>query len=68
MTDITIPLTYGPLPTGTPVYQFPTKGSLGSGNEPVSHITFVAASSAYGATYEGGTNSRLVVNDVRMNY
>ncbi|MCU0381930.1 MAG: PCMD domain-containing protein [Chitinophagaceae bacterium] len=67
-TDITIPLTYGALPAGTPAYQFPANGLFGSVADPVTHITFVAASSAYGATYEGGTNTRLVINNVRMNY
>jgi hypothetical protein len=67
-TDITMPLTYGTLPAGTPAYQFPANGLFGSAAEPVTHVTFVAASSAYGANYEGGTNTRLVINNVRMNY
>jgi hypothetical protein len=67
-TDITVPLTYGGLPAGTPAYQFPANGLFGTAAEPVTHITFVAASSAYGATYEGGTNTRLVINNVRLNY
>jgi hypothetical protein len=67
-TDITVPLTYGTLPPGTPVYQLPANGIFGTTAEPVTHITFVAASSAYGASYEGGTNTKLVINNVRMNY
>ncbi len=67
-TDITVPLVYGALPAGTPAYQFPANGLFGTAADPVTHITFVAASSAYGATYEGGTNTRLVINNVRMNY
>jgi hypothetical protein len=67
-TDITVPLVYGALPAGTPAYQFPANGLFGTSADPVTHITFVAASSAYGASYEGGTNTRLVINNVRMNY
>jgi Putative carbohydrate metabolism domain/Domain of unknown function (DUF5018) len=67
-TDITVPLTYGALPPGTPTYQFPANGLFGTAADPVTHITFVAASSAYGASYEGGTNTKLVVNNIRMNY
>jgi hypothetical protein len=50
------------------VYQLPANGIFGTTAEPVTHITFVAASSAYGANYEGGTNTRLVINTVRLNY
>jgi hypothetical protein len=67
-TDITVPLTYGVLPASSPVYQFPANGLFGTAADPVTHITFVAASSAYGANYEGGTNTRLVINTVRLNY
>lgn len=67
-TDITVTLTYGALPAGSPAYMFPANGLFGSTADPVTHITFVAASSAYGASYEGGTNTKLVVNNVRLNY
>lgn len=66
--DITIDLIYGPLPLGTPAYMFPANGVFGAASDPGTHFSFVAASSAYGAFYEGGTNSTLVVNDVRLNY
>jgi hypothetical protein len=67
-TDITIPITYGALSAGNPAYQFPANGLFGTAADPVTHITFVAASSAYGASYEGGTGSKLIINHVRMNY
>jgi hypothetical protein len=67
-TDINVPLVYGALATGTPAYQFPANGLFGTAADPVTHITFVAASSAYGAVYEGGTNTKLVINNVRLNY
>ena len=66
--DLNIPLTYGPLPPGSPVYMHPANGLVGNGAEAITHITFVAASSAYGAVYEGGVNSTLVINNVRLNY
>jgi hypothetical protein len=66
--EITIPLTYGTIPQGSPVYMYPVNGSFGSGSEPVTHISFVAASSAYGAFFEGGVNTRLVINNVKLNY
>ncbi|MGL6268141.1 MAG: PCMD domain-containing protein [Chitinophagaceae bacterium] len=66
--EITIPLTYGKIPPGSPVYMYPVNGIFGTGSEPVTHISFVAASSAYGAFFEGGVNTRLVVNNVRLNY
>jgi hypothetical protein len=68
MKDITLNLTYGPLPSGSPLYMFPANGLFGTANDEVTHITLVAASSAYGALFEGGTNSNLVINDVRLNY
>lgn len=66
--DITINLTYGPLPASNPVYMFPANGSFGAANDDVTHLTLVAASSAYGAFFEGGTSSNLVINNVRLNY
>jgi Putative carbohydrate metabolism domain len=66
--EITIPLTYGAIPQGSPVYKYPVNGSFGTGSEPVTHISFVAASSAYGAYFEGGVNTRLVINNVKLNY
>jgi hypothetical protein len=66
--EITIPLTYGAIPQGSPVYMYPVNGSFGSGTEPVTHISFVAASSAYGALFEGGVNTRLAINNIRLNY
>ena len=66
--EITIPLTYGTIPQGSPVYMYPVNGSFGTGSEPVTHISFVAASSAYGAFFEGGVNTRLVINNVKLNY
>lgn len=66
--EITIPLIYGQLPQGSPVYMYPVNGSFGTGSEPVTHISFVAASSAYGALFEGGVNTRLVINNIKLNY
>jgi hypothetical protein len=66
--EITIDLLYGPLPSSLPLYMFPATGSFGTVNEDVTHIIFVAASSAYGALFEGGTNSNLVINNIRLNY
>ncbi len=66
--DITVNLTYGPLAAGNPVYMFPANGLFGSANDEVTHISFVAASSAYGAYFEGGTNTTLIINNIRLNY
>ena len=66
--DITLTLTYGPLPSNLPLYMFPTNGQFGTASDDVTHISFVAASSAYGALFEGGTNSNLVINNIRLNY
>lgn len=66
--EITIPLIYGQLPQGSPVYMYPAQGSFGTGSEPVTHISFVASSSAYGAFFEGGVNTRLVINNLKLNY
>lgn len=65
---ITIPLVYGTLPSNSPTYQFPANGLFASANESITHITIVFTSSASGATYEGGVNSTLVVNDLLLNY
>jgi hypothetical protein len=66
--EITINLTYGALASGMPVYMFPVNGSFGTASDDVTHISFVAASSAYGANFEGGTNSTLVINNLKLNY
>lgn len=67
-TTIEIPLTYGPLPAGTPDYQLPINGMYASPSDPVTHLSIVFTSSAYGAQYEGGVNSTLVVNNLVLNY
>jgi hypothetical protein len=67
-TDITVDLIYGPLPAGSPVYMFPANGQFGTASDDVTHISFVSSSSAYGASFEGGTNSNLVINNLRLNY
>lgn len=67
-TDITVNLTYGQLPPGSPAYMFPANGQFGAAGEDVTHISFIASSSAYGANFEGGTNSTLVINDLRLVY
>jgi hypothetical protein len=66
--DITIDLLYGPLPSSLPLYMFPTNGTFGTATNDVTHISLVAASSAYGANFEGGANSTLVINNIRLNY
>lgn len=66
--EITIPLTYGPLPSGSPVYMYPVNNLFGNTGDKVTHISFVAASSAYGAQFEGGTNSTLILNNLKLNY
>ena len=65
---ITIPLVYGTLPNGSPAYQLPANGLFATENEAITHITIVFSSSAAGASYEGGVNSTLVVNDLVLNY
>lgn len=67
-TDITVNLNYGTLPPGSPTYMFPANGLFGAANEDVTHISFIASSSAYGASFEGGTNSTLVINNLRLVY
>lgn len=66
--EITVPLQYGTLPANAPAYSKPANGLFGNVSEPVTHFTFVAASSASGALFEGGVNSTLVINNIRLNY
>jgi len=66
--EITVPLQYGALPANAPVYSKPANGLFGNASDPVTHLTFVAASSASGALFEGGVNSTLVINNLRLNY
>jgi hypothetical protein len=66
--DITVTLNYGNLPAGSPVYMYPVGGIFGTANDDVTHVSFIAASSAYGAQFEGGTNTSLVINNIRLNY
>jgi hypothetical protein len=66
--EITVPLQYGALPANAPAYSKPANGLFGNASDPVTHLTFVAASSASGALFEGGVNSTLVINNLRLNY
>jgi hypothetical protein len=66
--EITIPLTYGTLPSGSPAHWFPANGLFADANAEVTHLSFVVASSAEGANFEGGVNSTLIVNNLRLNY
>jgi hypothetical protein len=66
--EITVSLQYGALPAGAPAYTRPVNGLFGNAADPVTHLTFVAASSASGALFEGGVNSTLVINNIRLNY
>jgi hypothetical protein len=66
--EITIPIIYGNLPQGSPEYWFPTNGTVGNATDEITHISFVLASSAAGAYFEGGVNSTLIVNNLRLNY
>jgi hypothetical protein len=68
LTNITIPLVYGSLPANAPAYAIPSNGLYGTASDKITHLTFVAASSAAGALFEGGTNSTLRINDLRLNY
>jgi hypothetical protein len=68
MKDITVPLVYGPLPGNSPAYTFPANGQFGTASDNVTHLSFVAASSASGALFEGGTGSKLIINNLRLNY
>lgn len=65
---ITVPLVYGALPPSAPSYSIPVNGLYGDANTKVTHLTWVAASSASGALFEGGTNSTLTVNNLTLNY
>lgn len=67
-TDITVSLTYGPIPSSSPVYMFPATGGFGNPTDEVTHISFIASSSAYGANFEGGVGSVLALNNLRLNY
>ncbi|MFN8692602.1 MAG: PCMD domain-containing protein [Cyclobacteriaceae bacterium] len=51
-----------------PAYQKPVNGLYGASNEKVTHLTVVFSSSYNGALFEGGTNSTLVVNDLKLIY
>lgn len=66
--NINIPITYGVLPSGAPAYQLPVNGQFGAATDPVTHITVVFSSSAYGNSFEGGVDSKLVVNNLHLNY
>ncbi|MCU0395110.1 MAG: PCMD domain-containing protein [Chitinophagaceae bacterium] len=66
--DITIPIIYGPLPGNSPAYSFPANGAFGNAGDKITHISFVAASSSSGALFEGGVNSTLTINNLRLNY
>ncbi len=66
--EITISIIYGSLPAGSPSFWLPPNGLFGNPTEEVTHLSFVLASSADGANFEGGVNSTLVVNNLRLNY
>ena len=66
--DVTVELVYGRLPSGTPSYMLPADDLYGSASDPVTHLVFVGSSSANGALFEGGVNSTLVLDDLRLNY
>jgi hypothetical protein len=66
--EITIPITYGSLPAGSPAFWLPANGLFGDAKDEVTHLSFVLASSAEGANFEGGVNSTLIVNNLRLNY
>lgn len=66
--EVTVPVIYGPLPSDSPSYWFPANGQFGTINEDVTHLSLVFASSAEGANFEGGVNSTLIVNNLRLNY
>jgi hypothetical protein len=66
--DVTVELVYGNLPAGSPSYLLPAGGDFGTASDPVTHLVFVASSSANGALFEGGVNSTLVLDDLRLNY
>lgn len=68
MQDITITLVYGQLPSGAPAYSLPANGAFGNATDKITHLSFVAASSSSGALFEGGTNSTLKINNLRLGY
>lgn len=67
LTEISQSFVYGSLPAETPAYMIPA-GGFASADEDINQITVVFSSSAYGAMFEGGVNSTLVVTDLRLIY
>lgn len=67
-TNVRVPVRYGPLPAGTPAYQFPANGLFGNATDRITHISLVFASSIGGATFEGGVGSTLIVNNLKLIY
>lgn len=59
---------YGPLPPDAPPYEMPANGLFGNANEAITHITVVFASSSNGINYEGGVNSTLIIDNLRLIY
>lgn len=68
ITELTIPLIYGTLPSGTASYMFPSNNLFGNSSDNITSLTFVASSSANGALFEGGVNSKLTINNIILNY
>jgi hypothetical protein len=68
MQDINVALVYGQLPSGAPAYSLPANGAFGNATDKITHLSFVAASSSSGALFEGGTNSTLKINNLRLGY
>ncbi len=66
--EITVPIIYGPLQNGSPEYWFPTNGQFGTATEEVTHLSLIFSSSAEGANFEGGANSTLQINKLKLNY
>jgi hypothetical protein len=66
--EVTVPVIYGSLPSDSPEFWFPANGQFGSATDEITHLSLVFASSAEGANFEGGVNSTLIVNSVRLNY
>jgi hypothetical protein len=67
LTEISASFVYGSLPSDTPSYQIPAGGFAAAGEE-INQITVVFSSSAYGAMFEGGVNSTLIVTDFKLIY
>ena len=65
---ITLELMYGTLGTNVPAYQKPVNSLYGTSNEKITHLTVVFSSSYNRALFEGGTNSTIVVNDLKLIY